>query len=177
MQKSLNNLNLKFVNHARRVIDSRVTKRDQPIALSTSKRQFKEIANDFSLSTLDVTTDTQRTFKRLSRGRFRSERLLEKCSQRVPLVLGLSVDVKNWCTKILTRRDLSNSPLLRAPGPVDNARILFPRYLFLPSFSFLSRYQYHQHTHKDGYADREKSTVIWQGFGFQNDWGEIGVSR
>lgn len=48
-QKSLDNVTLKFVNHAKRVIDSHVTKRDRPIALSTSKRQFKEIANDFSL--------------------------------------------------------------------------------------------------------------------------------
>lgn len=61
----------------------------QPIALSASKRQFKEIAGDFSPAERSM-----RLFLSLS-FRFRSKRLLEKCPRRVPLVLGLSADVKN----------------------------------------------------------------------------------
>lgn len=41
---------------------------------------------------------------------------LKNARRRVPLVLGLSADVKNRRTKILTCRDLSNSPLL-SPSP------------------------------------------------------------
>jgi len=136
------------MNQAKRVIGARATKHDQPIALSTSKRQFKKITNDFSR--LWMQRQIHSTCERISRGRFRSVRLLEKCSKRVPLVLGLSADVKNWRTKILTRRDLSNSPLLSRPGGQRFSPILFPS-----SFSFL-RYQYHQHSYKDTRTERKE---------------------
>lgn len=64
-------------------------------------------------------------------------------------------------------------PASPGPEPVDNAPLRsFSLHLFL-----FFRYQYHQHSHKNGYVDREKGTVIRRGFGFQNHWGEIGVSR
>lgn len=64
--------------------------------------------------------------------RSRSVRLLEKCPGRVPLVLGRFVVVKNRRTKILTRRDLSNSPTA-----AENPRWTTVAATFSP-FSFVS---------------------------------------
>lgn len=134
-QKSLDNVTLKFVNHAKRVIDSRVTKRDQPIALSTSKRQFKEIANDFSLYS----------------------RRNDRYAAHVQASLAGSISFRTTAWKMLVaspscswsfcRREkltYENSdasrfvkfPASPSPSPVDNARILFPRYLSFHLFLF-----------------------------------------
>lgn len=75
----------------------------------------------------------------------------------------------------LTHENSDASRFVKFPASPGGQRFS-PRSFSVHLFLF-SRYQYHQHSHKDGYASREKGTVIRRGFGFQNHWGEIGVSR
>jgi len=123
-------LNIKIMSQTKRVIASRVQG-------ATNQLHYRWSASLRKSSTISLDCGrTDRYTACLSRGRFRSERLLEKCSKRVPLVLGLSADVKNWCTKILTRRDLSNS-LLQVPARWTT-RVFSLRFFSLQSFSFFS---------------------------------------